>query len=63
MATFRYPPHFGYGFPVVAGSGVRTEIIRERYVANDPIDVIAKDFRLDPILVEAALLFELQDSA
>lgn len=42
---------------------MRTEIIRERYVANDPIDVIAKDFRLDPILVEAALLFELQDSA
>ncbi len=56
-------PHFGYGFPVIAGSGVRTEIIRERYVANDPIDVIAKDFRLEPISVEAALRFELQDSA
>ena len=56
-------PYFGYGFPVIAGYGVRTEIIRERYVANDPIDVIAKDFRLSPLLVEAALRFELEESA
>lgn len=56
-------PYVGYGFPVIADRGVRTEIIRERYVANDPIDVIAKDFRLDPALVEAALRFELQDLA
>ncbi len=56
-------PHFGYGFPVIAGSGVRTEILRERYVANDPIDLIAQDFRLDPLAVEAALRYELQESA
>ncbi len=56
-------PHFGYGFPVIADRGIRTEIIRERYVANDPIDVIAMDFRLDPVVVEAALRFELQDVA
>ncbi len=56
-------PDFGYGFSVIAGSGVRTEIIHGRYVANDPIDVIAKDFRLNPASVEAALRFELQESA
>lgn len=56
-------PSFGYGFPVVANHGIRTEIIRERYAANDPIEVIASDFHLDSTLVEAALRFELQTSA
>jgi len=56
-------PEYGYGFPVVASSGVRTEIIRERFEAGDLEAQIARDFNLDPIAVERALQFELQRAA
>jgi uncharacterized protein (DUF433 family) len=56
-------PEYGHGLPVVAGSGVRTEIIRERAEAGDLIQQIASDFHLDCIDVERALQFELQRAA
>ena len=56
-------PEYGYGLPVVADSGVRTEIIRERFEAGDLKEQIARDFNLDPIAVERALQFELQRAA
>ena len=56
-------PDFGYGLPVVAGSGVRTEIIRERAEAGDLIQQIASDFNLDCTEVERALQFELKRAA
>jgi uncharacterized protein (DUF433 family) len=51
-------PAYGFGFPVVAGSGVRTEIILERFEAGDPNEQIAADFNLDPLDVTRALQFE-----
>jgi uncharacterized protein (DUF433 family) len=51
-------PEYGFGYPVVAGSGVRTEIILERFRAGDLQEQIAKDFNLQPIEVERALQFE-----
>ena len=56
-------PNIGFGFPVVAGSGVRTEIIRERFAAGDSPEMIAEDYGLDVKAVEDALRFELRDSA
>ncbi len=56
-------PEYGYGLPVVANSGVRTEIIRERFEAGDLRAQIAEDFNLDPIEVERALQFELKRAA
>lgn len=56
-------PDIGFGFPVVAGTGVRTEIVRERFSAGDAIEVIADDFGLDVGAVEDALRFELRESA
>jgi uncharacterized protein (DUF433 family) len=56
-------PEYGFGLPVVANSGVRTEIIRERFQAGDLEEQIARDFNLDPIAVERALQFELQRAA
>lgn len=58
----RVSPDYGFGFPVIAPNGVRTEILRERFLAHDPISIIAEDFRMDPPLVEAALRFELRDA-
>ncbi|GAB4327565.1 MAG: DUF433 domain-containing protein [Dehalococcoidia bacterium] len=51
-------PGVGFGLPVVAGSGVRTEILFERFRARDSIAQIAEDFGLDAAEVEAALRFE-----
>jgi uncharacterized protein (DUF433 family) len=56
-------PEYGHGLPVVEGSGVRTEIIRERAEAGDLIQQIASDFNLDCTEVERALQFELKRAA
>jgi uncharacterized protein (DUF433 family) len=56
-------PEYGQGLPVVEGSGVRTEIIRERAEAGDLIEQIASDFNLDRTDVERALQFELKRAA
>jgi uncharacterized protein (DUF433 family) len=56
-------PEYGYGLPVVADSGVRTEIILERFQAGDLRDQIAQDFNIDSIEVERALQFELKTRA
>jgi uncharacterized protein (DUF433 family) len=52
-------PYYGYGFPVIHASGVRTEIVLERFQAGDLEHQIAEDFNLDPLEVERALQFEL----
>lgn len=52
-------PDYGFGLPVVAASGVRTEIIRERFLAGDTAAQVADDYNLEPAQVEAALRFEL----
>lgn len=52
-------PEFGWGRPVIAGKGVRTDIILEHLQAGESISDIARDFELTPTEVEAALRFEL----
>jgi uncharacterized protein (DUF433 family) len=56
-------PDYGYGLPVIVDSGVRTEIILERFQAGDLEDQIAKDFNIRRIEVERALQFELNRAA
>jgi uncharacterized protein (DUF433 family) len=56
-------PDYGFGLPVVRGSGVRTEIIAERHKAGDEDEEIAYDFGVDPEEVEAALRYEMPDVA
>ena len=56
-------PAYGYGLPVVSGSGVRTEIILERVRAGDLTDEIARDFSLSKEQVDRALQFELTRAA
>jgi uncharacterized protein (DUF433 family) len=48
-------PDYGFGFPVLAESGVRTEIIRERILAGDLEDQIAKDFDISTVEVQRAV--------
>ena len=56
-------PDYGHGFPVIKDSGVRTEIILERFQAGDLHNQIAKDFNVSEIDVERALQFELNRAA
>ncbi len=56
-------PEYGFGFPVVERSGVRTEIILERFKAGDLNEQISADFNIEPLHVARALQFELQRAA
>lgn len=41
-------PAYGFGQPIIAGSGVRAEIIRERIGVGDSFEQIAYDFQIPP---------------
>jgi uncharacterized protein (DUF433 family) len=56
-------PDYGFGLPVVSGSGARTEIVAERFMAGDAREVIAYDFGLSTAEVEAALRYEMPNAA
>lgn len=56
-------PNYGFGFPVIRNTGVRTETILERFLAGDPPSEIADDFELRYPDVEQALRFEYQRRA
>jgi uncharacterized protein (DUF433 family) len=56
-------PNYGFGLPVVFGSGVRTELILERYNVGETNEEIAEDFGLRVPEVEDALEYELNEAA
>ena len=37
-------PRFGFGRPVIDGTGIRTQVIVDRFRAGEPIDSIAEDY-------------------
>lgn len=51
-------PDYGFGLPVTRNSGVRREIIQERFQVGDSVDQIAQDFNMHRDEVEQALRFE-----
>lgn len=51
-------PDYGFGLPVIAGTGVRTEIIAEQFRAGDAVDDISYDFGVTGEQIEDALLYE-----
>ena len=50
-------PRLSTGLPVIEGRGVTVQAIRNRFKAGLRIDFIAKDFELNPDLVETALQY------
>jgi uncharacterized protein (DUF433 family) len=56
-------PEYGFGQPVIAGSGVRTEIVMERYRAKELAEDIAADFNLERAEVERAIQYEVTRQA
>lgn len=56
-------PEYGFGQPVVADSGIRTETLRERIEAGDSYDQIAHDFNVRRGDIESAVQYELLQAA
>jgi uncharacterized protein (DUF433 family) len=51
-------PCVSFGKPVVVGSGIKTSVLAQRLDAGETIDELARDYGLDPALIEDAILFE-----
>lgn len=56
-------PDYGFGLPVIAGTGVRTEIIAERARAGDSTEEITYDFGVTERQIEDALQWEMPSAA
>ncbi len=52
-------PQVSFGKPVIFGTGIRTDILAERYRSGDSIAELRKDFRLKEVQVEEAIRYEL----
>lgn len=55
-------PDYGFGLPVVEGTGTRTEIIAERYKAGDSTEEITYDFGVTSEQILDALQWEIPDA-
>ncbi len=51
-------PRVKFGKPCIAGTGIRTDIIAERFAAGDTIDEIADDYGRERREIEEAIRFE-----
>jgi uncharacterized protein (DUF433 family) len=53
-------PRIAFGRPVLAGTGIPTAVIAERYKAGDSVEVLATDYGRDRLEIEEAIRCELQ---
>lgn len=56
-------PDYGFGLPVIEGTGIRTEIVAERHKAGDSVEEISYDFSITSEQIEDALRWEIPDTA
>lgn len=56
-------PYMSFGKPVIAGTGIETSIIAERFEAGESIRGLSKDYGLRPLQVEEAVRYELDRAA
>ena len=56
-------PRVSFGRPVLAGTGISTQIIAERYKAGEGIKELAEDYEREPVEIEEAIRCELQEAA
>jgi uncharacterized protein (DUF433 family) len=52
-------PYISFGRPVLAGTGIPTAIIAERYKAGESIEELARDYERPPHDIEEAIRCEL----
>ena len=51
-------PRIRFGQPVIAGTGIMTLTVQERFEAGESVEAIARSYRLDDTLVKDALAYE-----
>jgi uncharacterized protein (DUF433 family) len=56
-------PRVSFGRPVLAGTGIPTEIFAHRYIAGESIEELAIDYECDRLQVEEAIQCELSLAA
>jgi len=56
-------PRVSFGRPVLAGTGIATLIVAERYKAGESVDELAQDYRCERLDIEEAIRCELQVEA
>lgn len=56
-------PRIAFGRLVIAGTGVPTSILKERYKAGDSIEELADDYNCDRLKIEEAIRCELSTAA
>jgi uncharacterized protein (DUF433 family) len=56
-------PRISFGRPVLAGSGIPTAVIAERYKAGESVDDLADDYDRKRLEIEEAIRCELEDRA
>ncbi len=58
--TVMIDPRISFGRPVLAGTGIPTAMLAERYKAGDSIDELAEDYSCDRLQIEEGIRCELQ---
>jgi uncharacterized protein (DUF433 family) len=61
--TIVVDPRLGFGQPVIAGTGIGTRIVAERYRAGEPSRVLAEDYGVDVDRIEDAIRCEMREAA
>lgn len=56
-------PRIAFGRLVIAGTGVATRVLAERYQAGDSIDDLVYDYKVDRLAIEEAIRCELPTAA
>ena len=56
-------PRLGFGRPVIDGTGIRTEVIIDRFRADERLESIANDFGRPPADIEEIVRVEMQLAA
>ena len=56
-------PHVSFGRPVLAGTGIPTAVIAERYKAGESMDDLAEDYGRRRLEIEEAIRCELSVEA
>ncbi len=56
-------PRIAFGRLTIAGTGIPTDILKERYWAGDSIEDLAEDYDCDRLLIEEAIRCELSVAA
>lgn len=51
-------PDFGFGLPVIRETGIRTEIVFERFLADEEPSSIAEEFAVDLCVIDSVIRFE-----